>query len=220
VAGSSIEAGDFYNEKEAAAIEAPEAEVAGSSIEASEEEAVASTTISWTKRTIEDLNEDVAYVRAMRESGREAVASMPYSAEDNNGEQDLIQLASTSASDDSEQRAAASATSGGEVKKAKAERAPRKKTPRKALAIGFEGGWDPAWTPPAVPKGSRPTPGGTRAVDDMTGEQTGTIETVTNRNMESHRICASVGADSPQKQKELAAKTKQDTKVAKRGDLS
>ena len=54
--------------------------------EVPEEETAASTAISFMKRTIEDLNEDAAFVRAMRLSGWEAAVSMANSAEENNGD--------------------------------------------------------------------------------------------------------------------------------------
>ena len=75
----------------------------------------------------------------------------------------------------------------GEDKEAKVGHAPRKRQARKRRAIPVIAEWDPAMTPPAVPKGSKPTPGGARAVEEKTGEQTGTIETVTNTMMDQSR---------------------------------
>jgi hypothetical protein len=58
-------------------------------------------------------------------------------------------------------------------------------------------------------------------VDEITGEKTGTTETVTNRAGSSFRVCASLNADTtPAKLKELAAKLKVDKQAERRDSLN
>eukprot|EP00613_Pedinella_sp_CCMP2098_P068196 CAMPEP_0171984022 /NCGR_PEP_ID=MMETSP0993-20121228/273609_1 /TAXON_ID=483369 /ORGANISM="non described non described, Strain CCMP2098" /LENGTH=597 /DNA_ID=CAMNT_0012636823 /DNA_START=865 /DNA_END=2653 /DNA_ORIENTATION=+ len=123
---------------------------------------------------------------------------------------------------ESEQETAAVVTNGieggtsGEDKEAKVEHAPRKRQARKRRAIPVIAEWDPAMTPPAVPKGSKPTPGGTRAVDEKTGEQAGTIETVTNTMTDQFRTCLPLDADSsPKKLKNLVSNQRADKEATR-----